>query len=196
MAPKNAFEESLPGQVRSNVLPFCAPSARLALDDIPLLGDLNEFLGFPEEEAVVGDEEGTYISKWLDDPSAERLATWLMDNGVPNPVHEFYVSLFEQRTTFLWEGVQDRPITVRPDQMYLQRFEKHGKHALNLDLRSLKLWARRETIEKALKEHTLKPEWSMKISHDVKGWWPRARLYPINFPLVFKRESCSRGRRP
>ena len=102
MAPTNAFEESLPGQVRSNVLPFCAPSARLALDDIPLFGDLNEFLGFPEEEAVVG--EGTYISKWLDDRSAEPLASWLMDSGVPNPVHEFHVSLFEQRATIPWGG--------------------------------------------------------------------------------------------
>ena len=194
MVTKSAFDESLPGQVRSNVLPFCAPSARLALDDIPLFGDLNEFLGFPEEEAVVG--EGTYISKWLNEPSAERLATWLRDNGVPNPVHEFHVSLFEQRATIPWEGDQNWRITVRPDQMYLQRFEKHGKYALNLDLRSLKLWARRTTIEKALQERSLKPDWSMKISHDVKGWWPRARLYPINFPLVFKRESCSRGRRP
>jgi hypothetical protein len=43
MATKNAFDQSL-RQVRSNVLPFCAPSARLALDDIPLFGDLNEFL--------------------------------------------------------------------------------------------------------------------------------------------------------
>src|SRR5271165_4525299 len=120
MVPKNAFEESLPGQCPSNVLPYCAPSARLALDDIPLFGDLNEFLGFPEEEAVVG--EGTYISKWLDDPSAKRLATWLMDNGVPNPVHEFHITLIEQRSTFPWEGVQNRPITVRPDEMDLQRF--------------------------------------------------------------------------
>jgi hypothetical protein len=114
MLPKNAFGESLPGQVRSNVLPFCAPSARLALDDIPLLFDLNEFLGFPEEEAVVGDEEGTHISKWLDEPSAERLATWLMNNGVRNPVRKFHITLFEQRTTFPWEGVQNRPIPCDP----------------------------------------------------------------------------------
>jgi hypothetical protein len=194
MASKSACDESLPGQARSNALPFCAPSARLALDNIPLLGDVNEFFGFPEEEAVDG--EGTYISKWLNEPSAERLAAWLRDNGVPNPVHEFHVSLFEQRATIPWEGVQNWRITVGPDQMYLQRFEKHGKHALNLDLNSLKLWARRETIEKALQAHTLKPGWSMKISHDVKGWRPRARLYPINFPLVFKHESRSRGWRP
>ena len=49
MATKNAFDEFCPGHVRSNVLPFCAPSARLALDDIPLFGDLNEFLGFPKK---------------------------------------------------------------------------------------------------------------------------------------------------
>jgi hypothetical protein len=193
MAAKNACDESLRGQCRSNVLPLCAPSARLALDDIPLYGDVNEFFGFPEEEAVDG--EATYISKWLDDPSARRLARWLRDNGVPNPMHEFHILLFEQRTTFQWEGVQDRPITVRPHEMYLERFEKNGKHALNLYLASLKLWARRETIENALQAHTLKSEWRMKISHDVKGWRPRARLYPINFRLVFKHESCSRSRR-
>ena len=83
---------------------------------------------------------------------------------------------------------------MRPDEVYLHRFEKHGKYALNLYLRSLKLWARRETIEKALKERNLRLDSSMKISHDVKGWWPRARLYPINFPLVFRHESCSRSR--
>jgi hypothetical protein len=152
MAPKNPFDESLPGHVRNNVLPFCAPSARLALDDIPLFCDLNEFLGFAEEEGA--DKEGTYISKWLDDPSAERLARWLRDNGVPNPVDEFHILLFEQRTIFQWEGMQEQPITVRPDQMYLQRFEKHRKHALNLDLRNLKLWARRENIEKSLQAHS------------------------------------------
>ena len=26
-------------------------------------------------------------------------------------------------------------------------------------------------------------DWSMKISHDARGWWPRAQLYPINFLL-------------
>jgi hypothetical protein len=114
MAHQNAFDESHPGQCRSNVLPLCAPSARLALDDIPLYGDLNEFLGFPEEEGVVG--EGTYISKWLDDRSAERLATWLTDNGVPNPVDEFHITLFEQRATIPWAGVQNwRHRAIRRD---------------------------------------------------------------------------------
>jgi quinoprotein glucose dehydrogenase len=50
---------------------FCAPSARLALDDIPLLGDLNEFLGFPEEEPSA-EKAPTYPNGWM----APRQSGW------------------------------------------------------------------------------------------------------------------------
>jgi hypothetical protein len=122
------------------------------------------------------------------------MARWLKDNGVPNPVQtsEFHVLLFEHSKLFPWDGSQAKPITVQPDEMYLERFEKGGKQMLNVVLRSLELWARRETIEKSLKEDSLKVDWRMKTGHDVAGWRPSARLIPIYFPLVFSAE-CSGG---
>jgi hypothetical protein len=186
MAPKNTLNEPPEGKGHSNVPPFCAPSDGIDFDDIPLYLDI---LGFPEEG-----EEGTRIFKQLDAPSTKRMARWLRDNGVPNPVQtgEFHVSLFEHSKLFPWDGSQAKPITVQPDEMYLERFEKGGKQMLNVALSSLELWARRETIEKSLKEHSLKVDWRMKIGHDVAGWRPSDRVFPIYFPLVFAAE-CSGG---